>query len=510
MASAGARARIDRREDALKTSPFSVRRFGAMPACGRRAWETGVFAGVRDSRLASGIGVHSEQESTMARQESIGDAAAAFIAATPARKHSAEVLDAAKMCLVDWVGVALGAGNEPAARAVRRVAEKWDTGGRAHILLGPAVAPAAAALVNGTMGHCMDYDDTHLDGAGHISSPTWSATLALAEHYGKSEREALAAFIAGFEISARLGAGGYGRKLQHVGFHPSAIFGRYAAAASACALLGLDAKRSAHALGVAGTTAGGLNASFGTMSKPFHLGKAAMDGILAADLAAEGFEAATHLLDADTGLSATLVQDGSVKIDPEPFSDGLALLRNAYKPYACCKATHACVDAGRALSGQVEAEAIRRVVLGASPMTLRVASRPDPQTPLEGKFSVAYCTALALCGYPAVEGDFSEARLRDPAVRALVGKSELAVQPDTELTAGFVEVHLADGRKLRADVPLALGNPGNPMSWAGMEAKFSGLVEPVLGRETRPLFEALRSFEAPGTLARVMALVSRG
>lgn len=439
----------------------------------------------------------------------IGDAASDFIARTRERTHAPEVLDAAKMCLVDWLGVALGAVNEPAAQSVRRLAQKWNTGGRAHILLGPAVAPALAALVNGTMAHCMDYDDTHMDGAGHISGPTWATALALAEQYGANEQEALAAFITGFEISARLGAGGYGRKLQHVGFHPSSIFGRLAAAATACVLMRLPRPQIAHALGVAATTAGGLNASFGTMSKPFHLGKAAMDGILAADLAAEGFEAATNLLDAPEGLSATLVQDRSVAIAPEAFTDGLALLRNAYKPYACCKATHACIDAGRELARQVQPEAIRRVVLGASPMTQRVASRPDPQTPLEGKFSVAYCTALALSGYPAVESDFSPQRLRDPKVRALVQKSELVMQPDTELTQGYVEVHLDDGRKLRADVPLALGNPGNPMSWSGMEAKFCGLVEPVLGRDTRPLFEALRSFEAAGTLARLTALVSR-
>ena len=444
----------------------------------------------------------------MKTENPIGDAAAKFIAATPTRSHAPEVLEAAKMCLVDWMGVALGAVNEPAAQAARRVAARWNTGGRARILLGPAAAPAAAALVNGTMAHCMDYDDTHMDGAGHISAPTWAATLAVAGELGKSEHDALAAFITGFEISARLGAG-YGRKLQHVGFHPSSVFGRFSAAAAACALLGLDRTRIAHALGAAATMAGGLNASFGTMSKPFHLGKAAMDGILAADLAAEGFEAATHLLDADEGLSGTLVQDRSVRIDPEGFTDGQALLRNAYKPYACCKAIHACVDAARELSSQVSPETIRRVVLGASPMTERVAARPDPQTPLEGKFSVAYCAALALCGYPVVEHDFSEARLKDPKVRRLVARSELAVQPGTELTEGYVEVHLEDGRTLRANVPLARGNPGNPLGWDGLEAKFVGLVEPVLGRDTRPLFEALRTFETPGTLGRVVELVAR-
>ena len=435
----------------------------------------------------------------------IGDAAARFIAGTATRKYAPEVLEAAKMCLVDWMGVALGSVNEPPAVAVRKVATSWGTRGRAHILFGPPVAPHAAALVNGTMAHCMDYDDTHLDGSGHISGPTWATALAMAEEHGKSEVQALAAFITGFEISARLGAGGFGRQLQFVGFHPSSIFGRFAAAAAACALLGLDPARTAHALGAAGTTAGGLNASFGTHAKPFHPGKAAMDGILAAQLAAEGFVAATNLLDAESGLSGTLIQDKSAKIAPAEFSDGLSLLRNAFKPYACCKATHACVDAARALSSQVKPEAIRKIVLGGSPMTERVAAKPDPQTPLEGKFSVAYCTALGLSGYPAVEGDFSAARLRDPAIRELVRKAELAVIPGAELTTGFVEVHTNDGRKLRVDIPLALGNPGNPMDWSHMESKFRGLVEPLLGAEAKPLYEALRRFEEPGQLKRIMA-----
>ena len=445
----------------------------------------------------------------MTQATPIGDAAVRFIAATPGRSYSPEVLDAAKMCLVDWFGVALGAASEPAARAVRRVAQTWGPQGRAHMLLGPAVAPSSAALPNATMAHCMDYDDTHLDGAGHISAPTWAVALALTEEHGKTEREALTAFITGFEISARLGGTGFGRKLQYKGFHPSSVFGRFSAAAAASVLLGLNRGQIAHALGVAGTTASGLNASFGTMSKPFHLGKAAMDGLLAADLAREGFEAATHLLDAENGLSGTFVQDGSVRLEPVEFTDGFALLRNAYKPYACCKATHACVDAARALSTKFKPDEIEHIVLGASPMTLRVAARSDPRTPLEGKFSVAYCAALGLSGYPAVEGDFTEARLRDPALRALIARSEVAEQPGTELTEGFVEVQLRDGRALRADVPLALGNPGNPMSWAGMQSKFAGLVEPALGDETKTLFEALRGFEEPGTLAKVMAVVAR-
>jgi 2-methylcitrate dehydratase PrpD len=356
----------------------------------------------------------------------------------------------------------------------------------------------------------MDFDDTHLDGSGHLSTPTWAATLAMAEHLGRSEHDALAAFITGFEVGARLGAGGFGRRLQFIGFHPSSVFGRFAAAAASCALLALDAEQIANALGVTATTASGLNASFGTMSKPFHLGKAAMDGILAAQLAAEGFEAAKHLLDADNGLSGTLIQDREVRIAPSEFSDGLALLRNSFKPYACCKATHAFVDAARHLANDVKGQRVERVVLGASPMTDRVASKPDPKTPLEAKFSVAYCVALGLSGYQAVENDFTEERVADPALRDILQRVELDVQPGMELTTGFMEVFLADGRNLRAETPWALGNPDNPMSWDDMRVKFQSLVTPVLGSSWTDLFETLRAFDQPGNLARMISLVSPG
>jgi 2-methylcitrate dehydratase PrpD len=415
-----------------------------------------------------------------AQTTTIGDATAHFISLASQQHFAPEVMDIARMCLVDYVGVALGALHEPAAKAVRRTALSWNSAGGAHIWLGPATAPAVAVLVNGTMGHCMDFDDTHLDGAGHLSTPTWSATLAMAEALDRSEDEALRAFITGFEVAARLGAAGFGRRLQFIGFHPSSIFGRFGAAAATCVLLGLDEGQVANALGVAATTASGLNASFGTMSKPFHLGKAAMDGILAAQLAAEGFEAATHLLDADNGLSSALVQSREVGIDPGAYSEGFALLRNSFKPYACCKATHAFVDASRSLADAVQGQRIERVVLAASPMAERVASIPNPTTPLEAKFSVAYCVALGLNGYRAMENDFTEARLEDPVLRDLLAKVELDVQPDMHLNTGSMEVFLGDGRKLQAETPWALGNPDNPMSWDDMQSKFHSLVEPAL------------------------------
>ncbi len=441
-----------------------------------------------------------------------GDATARFIATAKQRPVPPDVLDQAKMCLVDWMGVALGAHAEGAAVTVRRLVESWQASGQARIFLGGTTTPALAALVNGTMSHCLDYDDAHTQGAGHISAVTWAAALAMAGHHHLSGADALHAFITGFEVMARLGRGqmqGFGRNLQLKGFHPTAVLGRFAAAAVASVVLGLSEERVAHALGVAATTAGGLTASFGIMSKPFHAGKAAMDGILAAQLAAEEFEAATRLLDDDKGIQGTLIQDRSVRIPPVVYDDGWEILRNGFKPYACCRSIHASVDAARKLAARIHGKPVEHVQVKAHRGATVPAHHFNPQTPLQGKFSFPFCIALSLRGYPVVEADFSAERLNDPTIRAIVPHVEVEEVADQERWASHIDVVLEGGETLHADQDIVLGHPDNPMTWDDMTNKFVGLVEPALHEDTQPLLQALRDVDKPGHLARVMDLVSR-
>jgi len=446
-----------------------------------------------------------------AESASKGSLTAEFVATAGTRTFPPEVIDAAKMCLVDWMGVALGAHAEGAAVSTRRMAEAWGAGGNAQILLGPKTTPALAALVNGTMSHCMDYDDAHTQGGGHVSAPNWAAALAMASHLGADEQRTLMGFITGFEVMARLGGGGaagMGRNLQLRGIHPTSVWGRFGAAAVACAMLGLDAERTAHAMGVAATTAAGLNASFGTMSKPFHAGKAAMDGILAAQLAAEGFEAATNLLDADNGLQGTFIQDRQGAIPPLEFSAGWELLRNAFKPYACCRATHPSVDAARSLAAQVGDAEVVEVQSVVHKGALVPAGQMNPQTPLQGKFSMPYCIALGLRGYDAVFTDFSPERLADRRIMDIVPRVTCTEDPDLERFQARLAVILADGKRLEAETKVVLGHPDNPMTWDDMHTKFAGLVEPVLGADdSEALWDTMRDFEQPGALAKVLALV---
>ena len=455
-------------------------------------------------KISAGMG---NEPSTRSRQ------IANYAAGALQREIPPPVLMAAKTALIDYIGVAVGAVDEAPVRAVRRVAEDWAARGNARIFLGPRTTPALAALVNATMAHAMDYDDAHQMGAGHISCPCWSTAIAMANHLGSSEADTLAAFITGFEVMARLGGGGppgVGRSLHRRGFHPTSIFGRMGAAVVAGVLMHLDTRQIEYALGVAATTAGGLIGSFGTHAKPFHGGKAALDGILAAQLAAHGFEAATHLLELEHGLLDAIIQDRAVEVPPLDFAARWEILRNGFKPYASCRATHAAVQAARSLAPALAGRQISRVVAKVHPNAMVAAGKLNPRTPLECKFSVPFCIALGLRGYRLVATDFSAATLHDEAVTALLPRIELVVVAEQAQYAAHLDVYLDDGVHLHADTDIVLGHADNPLSTDDFRGKFEGLVAPVLGvPKTVRLYALLNRFEQAGNFAPVMSLLER-
>jgi 2-methylcitrate dehydratase PrpD len=445
--------------------------------------------------------------SVIGRGRQIADYAAGALT----RELPAEVRAEAVRALVDFMGVAVGAAHDAPTRPVRRVAESWGAKGNARVFLGPLTTPALAALVNGTMAHAMDYDDAHQMGAGHVSCPCWAAALAVGSHLGAGEKETLAAFVAGFEVMARLGGGGpggVGRSLHRRGFHPTSVFGRVGAAVVASIMMRLDSATIERALGIAATTAGGLIGSFGTHAKPFHGGKAAMDGILAAQLAAEGFESATHLLELEKGLLDAFIQDRAAEVPAMDFDARWEILRNGYKPYASCRATHASIQAARSLAPRLAGKKIAHVHAKVHPNAVITAGKMNPRTPLECKFSVPFCIALGLAGYRLVASEFTEKALKDPAVNALLPLIELEVVKDQAQYEAHLTVHLEGGEILRGDTDIVLGHAQNPMSEAAFRDKFTGLVEPVLGaQKCEQLYGALNQFEQPGTLRRTMELL---
>ena len=429
-----------------------------------------------------------------------------FVAGARGRNYPARIQDLAQMCLVDWFGVCIGAAAEPAQQAVRKVVNNWRAAGTAPMVLGGRAAAPAAALVNGTMAHCLDYDDLHFPSLGHLSAPVWAATLALGAERGSDERTLLAAFITGFEVGARLGSNGVGQAVSHRGWHSTGVVGRLGAAAAGAVVLGLDAARARQAIAVAATQPSGLTASFGTMSKPFHAGKAAMDGVMAAQLAAEGFLGAEDILDAERGLGNALIQDGETTMCLNGLGEDWELERNAIKPYACCGLTHATIDCGRTLAGQLDIAEIAEARLEVNPLTLKVADQRDANTPLEGKFSVTYCAALALNGQRATEIDFAQSHIDDTALRSLAAKATPIPCDDLSPSAARMQVTLTNGDILSAETKVSLGNPENPMSWDDMRDKFMPLTKGRLGGKAETLFCVLREFDQPGGFAQAVEL----
>jgi 2-methylcitrate dehydratase PrpD len=445
---------------------------------------------------------------------------AAYVTGTATRHFPPEVFDAARRALVDFLGVSVGGHEDAPSRPVRRLVEAWNTPGKARVFLGGRTTPALAALANGTAAHAMDYDDTHPMGGGHASAPCWSTALAVAEERGSSETQALAAFITGYEIMTRLGGGGppgVGRGLQRLGFHPTSVFGRTGAAAAAAALMGLDAAQVSSALGVAATTAGGLVGSFGTHAKPFHAGKAAMDGIMAAQLAAEGFVAASNLYEigAKAGVLSSFLQSENPQVPPLDFDARWELLGNAFKLFASCRSTHPAAQAARSAAAAVAGRkaaghTVAKVLAKLHPQALVVAGKLDPQRPLEGKFSVPFCIALGLTGYRLVDTDFCEATMQNQTVRELLPRIVCTSVENQPAHAAHLEITFDDGSVHKADIDIVIGHPLNPVGWDDLRTKFDGLVEPLLGAPVAAeLFETARAFGVrPGALARISTLLA--
>lgn len=443
-----------------------------------------------------------------------GEQIAKYITTARQRVIPAEVLNAAKFTLVDYIGVSVGAYYDEPAIPTRKTALSWNAQGKARMYLDKQTTPALAALVNGTMAHCMDYDDAHTGGAGHPSAPLWAATLAMAEHVGSSEQETIAAFLTGFEVMTKLGGGGIegvGRTTARRGFHPTPIYGTPGCAAAASVLLNLNETQAAYAMGVAATTAGGLVGSFGTHSKPFHAGMAAMDGVHAAMLASNGFVSATSLYEKDKGLIDAIIQNkpDSLVIPPMEFGGEWEILANGYKPYACCRATHSSSQAARTLAARVGTRKVKRIVAKVHKNALVTAGKLNPKTPLEAKFSVPFCIAMGLRGYALAAPDFNPNTLKDKSVAEIVPVVELVpvdAQPQHE---AYLDVWMEDGEHLQAVTEIVIGHPKNPMSWDDMHTKFTALVKPVMGADkAEQLYQALRQFEKPGTLKTVFDLLA--
>jgi len=437
------------------------------------------------------------------------DAVTDFIVGAPSRALPAPVVDAARQCLLDWFAACAAAYHHPGPRGVARLMSRWKSQGQALTFYGERGAAGPVALVNGTLAHMLDFDDVHLGTASHIGASVVAAALALGMDRSADEAGILKAIVVGYEVAAALGGTGLGVKLADKAWHPTSILDHFAAAAAAACLIGLDAEKTRHAIGAAATQASGLMAAGGSIAKPFHVGKSAMNGILAAEAAELGLTSSPALIDHPrTGLFAALLAEGDV-----PSAAGLGetwqILTNAYKPYPACQFTHAPYEAAQKLRARAAGETPAGFRVFVHPLAIKVAGHMRPQTPIQAKFSIAYGVALGYAGGAMRESDFSSDRMRDREIGQISERVELVPDPGLARWGARVEMRRGDGSVDTEPNPGALGSPENPMRWPDLERKFALYAEPVFGADAAEMQACLTGFDTPGSLARLAAILER-
>jgi 2-methylcitrate dehydratase PrpD len=417
----------------------------------------------------------------------------------------------ARHCVLDWFGCAIAGSREPLTNILIDELGAHDSGGASLVARAERATPLTAALINGTMSHALDYDDTHTLMSGHPSAPVVPAALALAERDGRDGASFIAAVVAGIETECRLGAivnpGHYA-----LGFHATGTLGTFGAAAAAAHLLELDDGRWAHALALAGTQASGLKSAFGTMTKPLHAGRAASNGLLAAMLARGGYTGAADIVETPQGFAST---HGAGEVDAKRLDDlhGRWLISDTlFKYHASCYLTHAAIDAASRLrvEASISPDSIESVEVQASTGCMGVCDLPEPATGLEGKFSLRATTAMALLGDDTSDpASFSDARMRDPAFVVMRDRVTFVPTPGLATTRATVLVR-TDGRELASEADTGTPEPNLARQAERLHAKFIALTSPVLGTDRAAGLAGALELDEASSIREIVELTREG
>lgn len=413
-----------------------------------------------------------------------------------------EAVHWARVGILDTVGVTLAGATEPTARIA--AGALGSSSGPSLVFGGnDRVSALDAALINGTASHALDFDDCNNTLGGHPSAPIIPALFALADQEGASGRDFVTAYVAGFETECKLSLGVNFYQYTH-GWHPTTTIGVFGAAAACARLLRLTDEQTAVALSIACSLAAGIKSNFGSMVKPLHVGHCARNGLFAALLARGGYTAGARAFEHKQGYFEVFNGAGNydaAKILPA-WAKPLDIVKPgiAVKQYPCCGSTHPAIDAMLALvrDHALTPASVARIESWTHTRRLEHTNRPDPQSPLDAKFSVQYCLARALNDRAVKIEHFEGDAYRDPAVRAILPRIQAAPYTTAQFPAenhfaAEVKVTTTDGRTLDAKVDQPLGRTAaNPLPAERLKEKFDNCAERSL---------------APGAVARVYAAI---
>ncbi len=409
----------------------------------------------------------------------------------------------AQHALLDWLAVTVAACDEPLVRML--VDEYAGPPGSPALLvgLGATARVQDAALINGAAGHALDYDDVATRMIGHPSVPVIPAALALAQSANSTGVDLLRALVVGHEIESRIGDL-IGADHYRQGFHPTGTIGTLGAAAACATLRRLDAGRTVHALGLAATQAAGLKSMFGTMAKPLHAGKAAMNGLMAVQLAARGFTAGSDAVECFQGFLRTL-SPGQASFEPTmDTSRGFAIESALFKYHAACYLTHSGIEAVRQLreTHRLSLQDLESMRISVHANHRGVCDIAEPASGLALKFSLQQLAVLALDGADTAALDlYQDGIVREPTqVEARRRVALRFVEADDTDTA-TVELLTRDGRRLVHAASVAIPATDLDDQWQRLARKARAIAQPKLGAERfERMVDAVRTLNTAPTL----------
>ncbi len=434
-----------------------------------------------------------------------------------------EVRHRLKLLMLDSLGCALYGADLQWSRILQDQLSSVDST-RACAIWGTnrKLSAPHAALVNGTQVQGFELDDVHRAGVLHVGAVVLPALIPLAEtRPGMTGKEFLAAAAAGYEIGPRVGLC-MGPAHIASGWHSGATLGVFSSAAGAARGLKLDADRTVHALGIAGTQAAGLMAAqFGAMVKRMHAGRSSQSGLYGALLAEKGFTGIVNVLESEYGGFCTTMSQSKDNFDLKELTAGLGstwqIMGVALKFYSCVGSNHTTLDAIRAMQDErpFGPKDVNKIVVHGSKVTMEhVGWKYVPQGLTSAQLNLPYCVATWLLDGDCFVDQFTEAKVADPARMALAEKVE--VREDPAITAKgakfrhmvHAEAHLNDGTVLKRTVEAGRGSEKNFASDADVIAKFEKLAAKALSKaqvgKLRDAMLALEKLDDAAELARLM------
>ncbi len=430
----------------------------------------------------AGVSADVEAEAVEGDATDVTRRLARYVVTAKAQDLPQGVRKEATRTLLNWVGCAVGGSRHETVDIAISALKPFSGPAQASVLgRRERLDIMHAALMNGISSHIFDFDDTHLKTIIHPAGPVASAILALSEHQPVSGGDFVHALVLGVETECRIGNAVYPEHYD-IGWHITGTAGVFGAAAAAGKLLGLSEQQLVWALGLAATQPVGLREMFGTMTKSFHPGRAAQNGLTAALLASRNFTSSDQGIEAKRGWANTLSTARHYGQITDKLGETYEILLNTYKPFACGIVIHPAIDGCIQLRNQynLTSTQIERVELKVHPLVLELTGKKTPQTGLEGKFSVFHAAAVAIVQGAAGEKQFSDLVVRDPAIVALRDRVVAVIDPSIHEEQVRVAITLKDGRRVEQYVEHAIGSLQRPMSDSALESKFADLADGVL------------------------------